>query len=510
MLFQPQPLWPAQTRADPAMCGEADRLTVMAAYGLDTLSGDAELQRTVEFAAKLCDAPIAFVSLVEEERQRFIARTGVDADETPRSTSFCAHAMLKPEPMVVPDATRDPRFSDNPLVTGHPKIRFYAGAPLVSVEGAPLGSLCIIDTEPRPGGLTDLQREGLEVLARGVMQRLLTERQDRAAVTAIRQREQELRHMLDSVPGIAWSARSNGLFDMFNARWEEITGAKPPTSADEWKPFVHPDDWGEALAVWGAAFRDDTLYTDEYRLKQADGTYRWVLARAIPVVREGVADTRWFGTAVDIDDAHRLLESRDLLASELSHRIKNIFAVVSSLISMRSRGHEDVGAFAIDINETIRALGTAHDYVRPIDGRSSDSMKEMLRELLAPYQDGSGTRVTVEGEAIGIGSRAATPLALIFHELATNSAKYGALADPRGKITVRIDPDCGNDEGELCIAWIEDVPDFKAPDDDGASGFGSRLIQMAVGSQLRGSFERAYAATGLRVDIRVPAKVVSG
>ncbi|MDG6079200.1 PAS domain S-box protein [Erythrobacter litoralis] len=508
MPFELKPLWPAHTGPDPAMCGESDRLSVMASYGLDALTGDDELQRIVEFSAKLCAAPIAFVSLVEEERQRFLARAGLDETETPRATSFCAHAMLESETMVVPDATEDPRFSGNPLVTGHPNIRFYAGAPLVSAEGAPLGSLCIIDTEPRPQGLTELQLEGLEVLARGVMQRLLTERQDRAAMQAIKQREQELRHMLDSVPGIAWSARSNGVFDMFNARWEELTGAKPPLNAEEWRPFLHPEDWDDALAVWEKAFAESTLYGDEYRLKHADGTYRWVLARAVPVLQEGGAETRWFGTAVDVDEAHRQSDARELLASELSHRIKNIFAVVSSLISMRARNHDDVQAFATDITETIRSLGIAHDFVRPVDGRSADSLKAMLRELVAPYQNGDSTRIRVKGESLPIGSKAATPLALVFHELATNSAKYGALSHNEGTVEIAINPEC-NDDGNLCFSWSEDSPNFVSPDDGAAKGFGSRLIDLAIRSQLRGDFDRTYTEKGLHVEIAVPIETVS-
>lgn len=492
------------------MCGEDDRLAIMAAYGLDTIAGDDELQRTVEFAARLCDAPIALASLVEEERQRFIARAGLEARETPRSMSFCAHAMLGQETMVVPDTARDPRFADNPLVTGEPHIRFYAGAPLVSIEGAPLGALCVIDTVPRPEGLTDLQREGLEVLARGVMQRLLTQRKDRAAMEAIRRREQELRHMLDSVPGIAWSARADGLFDMFNARWEETTGAKPPTSIEEWEPYVHPEDWPALQGHWSEAFARKKLQVGEWRLRQADGSYRWVLARAVPVTDEGETVPRWFGTTVDIDDNHRLSEARDLLANELSHRIKNIFAVVSSLITMRARGGgQEVKDFAAEITETIRALGTAHDYVRPVDTRSNDRLKEMLRELLAPYQDVEGQRVRVEGASVAIGSRAATPLALIFHELATNSAKYGAFSTPGGEVVVRMDLDdaeggaAGTEPG-LRLSWIEHSPGFSPPLDDAQPGFGSRLIQMAVTSQLRGSFVRNYLSDGLRVDMRVP------
>lgn len=114
---------------------EPERARELASFGLDQWDGDARFDAIVDLLRNLCDVPIALVSLVESERQRFLGRAGLDATETPRSVSFCAHAMLLPEIMVVPDATRDPRFSDNPLVTGDPGIRFYAGAPLVSRSG---------------------------------------------------------------------------------------------------------------------------------------------------------------------------------------------------------------------------------------------------------------------------------------------------------------------------------------------------------------------------------------
>jgi GAF domain-containing protein len=149
---------------------EEARARALAELDLASHRDSEALARIVAFAAALCDVPTSAVSIVEARRQAFIARVGLEPDETPRETSFCAHAMAEDDVMVVPDATADPRFADNPLVTGDPRIRFYAGAPLVTAAGMPLGSLCVIDTQPR-AGLTALQRQGLRVLAADVVNR---------------------------------------------------------------------------------------------------------------------------------------------------------------------------------------------------------------------------------------------------------------------------------------------------------------------------------------------------
>ena len=163
------PKGPSQPGAPSA---ETLRLSVLQSYRADGIEDDPELSAITTFAAELTGCPISLVSFVETERQRFLARDGLDALETPRSVSFCAHTMLGDTVMEVPDASSDPRFASNELVTGDMAIRFYAGAPLVSPEGAPLGALCVIDKVARPGGLTDMQRNGLRVLAKAVMRRL--------------------------------------------------------------------------------------------------------------------------------------------------------------------------------------------------------------------------------------------------------------------------------------------------------------------------------------------------
>ena len=495
-------LWPEGRAPNPAFCGEDERLSVLAAYGTDALSDDEELQQIADFAAKLCDTPYASVTVVERTRQNFLAEYGLGRDGTPRSDSFCAHAMLQPEPLVVEDATKHPTFAENGLVTGEMGLRFYTGIPLVSAEGAPLGALCVIDTVPRPGGLNDFQMEGLRVLSRAVMRRMSQMRLGQSAIEAVERREEDLRDMIDSVPGIAWMGDSDGNFTYVNARWSEATGLETPTKTADWEPAIHPDDWQSTVAKFTKTVEAGELFEDEWRLKMADGSYRWVQSRAVPVVRDGGAP-RWFGTIIDIDKAHRLSEARDLLASELSHRIKNIFAVISGLIALRARGKPEVKAFTDDLNAALRALGTAHDYVRPFDGRGADRLKGLLVDLLAPYEGAKGERVAIAGDDVDIGARAATPLALIFHELATNAAKYGALSNADGKVDIEIKLPCGEAD-EVCVFWRESSQSLDAREE--GEGFGSRMLRMAIEGQLSGRFSRAFSDDGLDVEIAFPLK----
>lgn len=137
---------------------------------LDTLE-EIAYDDLVRLAAELCDAPIALISLIDQERQWFKARIGLQVRETPRQYAFCAHAIQDPgRVLVVDDATQDERFAANPLVTGDPGIRFYAGVPLVTPAGHALGTLCVIDREPRR--IEAGKIETLQFLARQVVQKL--------------------------------------------------------------------------------------------------------------------------------------------------------------------------------------------------------------------------------------------------------------------------------------------------------------------------------------------------
>jgi GAF domain-containing protein len=156
---------------------EKKRLRVLWQYEvLDTVPEEL-FDDLTELAAQICEAPIALISLVDDDRQWFKSKVGTTVSETSREFSFCAHAIQQQGLFIVPDATRDERFANNPLVVEEPKIRFYAGAPLITPDGHALGTLCVIDKKPRK--LHENQKRALTILARHVMSQLELRRRSR-------------------------------------------------------------------------------------------------------------------------------------------------------------------------------------------------------------------------------------------------------------------------------------------------------------------------------------------
>jgi PAS domain S-box-containing protein len=312
--------------------------------------------------------------------------------------------------------------------------------------------------------------------------------------------------LTDAMPQMVWSTRPDGFHDYFNARWYEFTGVPAgSTDGEGWNDLFHPDDREQAWSRWRDSLATGEPYEIEYRLRHRSGEYRWTLGRALPVRDDDGRIARWIGTCTDIDDARRAADQNELLSRELSHRIKNIFAVISGLINLTGRKSAELKPAMTELLERIAALGRAHEFARPHSSasappRSSDTLTGLIAEILKPYEQAGTSRVAIEGDDVPIDDRGATPVSLSVHELATNSAKYGALSSPKGRVAVSV----GRAGDEVTISWTE----VGGPALHGAptsKGFGSELAQLSVERQLGGKIDYDWRPEGLRVQISLSA-----
>src|SRR5215207_7934455 len=159
---------------------EVERLAALRSYGVLDTPREPAFNEITQVAALVCKAPISLVSFVDDTRQFFKSEVGMGVSNTPIDVSICAHAILQRDLFVVPDTTQDERFASNPLVTGERHIRFYAGVLLTTPEDLPLGTLCVLDTKPRPEGLSAEEAGTLRALARAVMAQLELRRSNKA------------------------------------------------------------------------------------------------------------------------------------------------------------------------------------------------------------------------------------------------------------------------------------------------------------------------------------------
>jgi PAS domain S-box-containing protein len=324
---------------------ETARLDALQRYAiLDTLP-EQEFDDLSRLAALICGTPIALVSLVDADRQWFKSKVGLDTSETPRDIAFCAHAILQPDVMVVPDALADERFRNNPLVTGEPHVRFYAGAPLITQEGYALGTLCVMDRVPR--NLSPEQKDALRALGNLVVTQLELRRSVVDLSKAIRERrltEEELDQLFTLSLDMLCIAGFDGYFKRINPAWEKVLGISTEELLSKpYNEFVHPDDRAKTEAEAQKVDEGELAISFENRYRRVDGSYRWLLWNATPSMEQKLV----FAVARDITqrkEAERRMSTGYAVTRVLAEAESLDAAVPFLLMSICEGLSWDVGA----------------------------------------------------------------------------------------------------------------------------------------------------------------------
>jgi len=277
-------------------------------------------------------------------------------------------------------------------------------------------------------------------------------------------------------------------FDLWGLPWAETV------EFEELSAHIHPADRDRVRAAFIATRSVGGSYEIDFRIVLA-GDVRWISARG-QGADAGIVDRKMFGIFLDVTARKQAEEGSELLAGEMSHRVKNLLAIASSLTAMTSRSASSVEHMSEELTRRLSALGRAHDLIRPLPGTQGTAalLGDLLSVLLAPYDDRGAFsgRIRVAVPRTGIGERSATSLAMIFHELATNSAKHGALSSDEGSLDI-----IGTIDGEtMTLIWAETggPPLAEAPT---MTGFGSKMMFKNLADRLGGTIEYDWQPGGL-------------
>lgn len=317
------------------------------------------------------------------------------------------------------------------------------------------------------------------------------------------------KHLRSAIEGAgvslwAWNVDTDKL--RLDQRAYDMWGVPRDTNVtfEDLSSHIHPADRDRVRAAFAASRAIVGQYEIDFRILIGDEV-RWISARG-QGDDEGMVDRSMFGIFLDVTGRKQAEEGNELLAGEMSHRVKNLLAIASGLTSITSRSSASTEDMARQLTNRLTALGRAHDLVRPLPGHAvTDALLgDLLSVLLAPYDDlgAFSGRIRVSVPRMGVGEASATTLALIIHELATNSLKYGALSSETGTLDVS---STGHEEDDVIVVWTErGGPPVATP--TGQGGFGSKLINRAMSAQLQGTITCDWAVDGVVVTLKMNRK----
>ena len=262
---------------------------------------------------------------------------------------------------------------------------------------------------------------------------------------------------------------------------------------------IHPADLERVRSAFAATRAVIGAYEIDFRILSGSDI-RWISARGQGDDAD-IADRLMFGVFLDVTQRKQAEEANELLAGEMSHRVKNLLHIATALTQITKRSASTKEDMAHELTDRLMALGRAQELVRPVPGRKNEAalLGDLISILLAPYDEkGATVRIRVSVPKMNVGEASSTALALVIHELATNSAKYGALSLPSGTLDVS----CNANDDEVVVTWTErGGPTIAAP--ARLEGFGSKLVHRSMSTQLSGAIAFDWSEEGVVVTLRM-------
>ena len=316
------------------------------------------------------------------------------------------------------------------------------------------------------------------------------------AEDALRESEHRFRHMANSAPVMIWVTEADGSCSFLSETWYAFTGQTPETGLGfGWLDRTHPEDRGAAQATFLAANARREPFRLEYRLRRQDGEYRWALDAASPRFGADGSFLGYIGSVIDISERKRAEETQRLLLGELSHRVKNTLASVQAIVQHTLRSTRNPEEFAANFTGRIQSLSRVHSLLSDKTWEGAD-LRDVIRGQIS-LGAADETRVTAWGPAVHLEPQMALHIALMLHELATNSHKYGALSKPNGSVSISWKIESEN----LHLDWVErGGPPVQAPT---RRGFGMTLIEQSAQGE-GGSARLLIEAVGVAWKITLP------